>query len=178
MPFSLGRQSLAKLAQVHPDLVRVVKTAIGLSTQDFRVENGLRSDADQLAAFKAGNSKLNGIAVGQTVNGIKGTGRGNHQANLSDGLSHAVDLTPWVKGKILWAAVPGAQQWSYIYPVAAAMRSAAIAEKVTIRWGGVWDKMLNDLRDGAAALEKALGDYKVRHAGPDFVDGPHYEIKL
>ena len=42
----------------------------------------------------------------------------------------------------------------------------------------MWDRMPGDLADGAAALEKAFGGYKVRHAGPGFVDGPHCEIKL
>lgn len=178
MPFSLGQQSLTQLGQVHADLVRVVKAAIALSAQDFAVEQGLRSDADQMKAWKAGNSKLNGIAKGQTVGGVKGTGRGNHQADLTDGLSHAVDLTPWVDGMILWRAVPAAKQWNYIYPVAEAMRQAALAEKVTIRWGGVWDRMLNELDPGAAAMEQAVVDYRKRRAGKAFIDGPHYEIKF
>lgn len=178
MPFNLGQQSLTQLAKVHPDLVRVVKAAILVSAQDFTVEQGLRSDADQLAAFKRGNSKLNGIPKGQTVGGIKGTGRGNHQADLTDGLSHAVDLTPWVDGMILWRAVPAAKQWNYIYPVAAAMREAAIAQNVKIRWGGVWDMSLNELAAGAAAMEQAVVDYKKRRNGKAFIDGPHYEIKL
>ena len=43
MAFNLGAKSLSRLEGVHPDLVRVVKHAIGLSTQDFMVVEGLRS---------------------------------------------------------------------------------------------------------------------------------------
>lgn len=40
MTFKLGRVSLDRMAGVHPDLVRVVKRAIALTTVDFRVTEG------------------------------------------------------------------------------------------------------------------------------------------
>lgn len=174
--FLFGAKSLKNMVGVHPDLVRVNNHAVQVTTQDFGCECGVRSDAAQLDAFLRKASKLNGIAIGAVVNGVKGTGRGNHQINLGDGLGHAVDDVPYVGGVILWAAAPPAEQWRYIYPVADAMRAAAIAEKVRVRWGGVWDRLLNDLPAGPDALAGAVKAYQARHAGGDFLDGPHFEI--
>jgi peptidoglycan L-alanyl-D-glutamate endopeptidase CwlK len=55
---------------------------------------------------------------------------------------------------------------------------------IEIRWGGVWDRQLDDYAPKtlsspdqyAAAMKKAVYDYTVRHPGPDFIDGPHYEM--
>lgn len=190
--FSFGQSSLTAMFGVHPDLLRVNRRAISITTQDFGCTCGCRSDSAQLDAWLHHYSKLNGIAVGMTVKGIHGTGRGNHQPSLKDHLGHAVDNTPYVdvdgKSVILWSAYPltdlkgdtiagnGEKQWQCIYPVAEAMRAAAIAENVKVRWGGVWDRALNDLKPGAAGLEAELKAYEARHAGPDFIDGPHFEL--
>jgi len=175
--YLLGAQSRAHLAGVHADMVRVVDHAIQISTQDFGVAEGVRSDADQLRDWMRHTSKLNGIPVGKIRNGVHGTGRGNHQL-AADGFGHATDLVPYVNGVILWSAVPPAQQWDYIYPVAAAMHAAAIAENVDLRWGGVWDRKLRDLPGTVAGLRQSVADYCTRHPGPDFLDGPHFELVL
>lgn len=171
-----GATSLANMAGMHPDLIRVNNRAIIITAQDFGVTCGIRSDAAQLDAWLHHFSKLNGIPVGQTVKGIKGTGRGNHQIDAHDHTGHATDNTPFINGVILWSAVPPEQQWKYIYPVASAMRDAAIIEAVKLRWGGVWDRTLNDLPAGAAAMQAEVAAYTVRHKGPDFIDGPHFEL--
>ena len=46
MSFKLSNKSLNKLTNVHPDLVRVVQKAIELSTTDFSVTEGERSDTN------------------------------------------------------------------------------------------------------------------------------------
>lgn len=47
MAFRLGAQSRARLAGVHPDLVRVVERAIQLSSVDFSVLEGVRTPQRQ-----------------------------------------------------------------------------------------------------------------------------------
>jgi peptidoglycan L-alanyl-D-glutamate endopeptidase CwlK len=167
MTFVLGSQSLQRLEHVDDRIVKVAKRAITETTQDFTIETGWRSNVDQMKAFLAHTSQKNGIPEGQVMGGVKGTGMSQHQ------LGKAVDATPWVNGKILWAAVPGNKQWDYIYPVADAFRKAAIALNVKLRWGGVWDMALNDIKGD---LKAAVAAYTVRHKGPDMIDGPHFEV--
>lgn len=150
MPYALGAKSLDHLAGVHPDLARVVKRAIQLTTQDFGVHEGLRSAATQAEYFSRGVTK--------TMN--------SKHLKQPDGFSHAVDLVPYINGTLRW-------EWPLIYPVANAMRQAAAECLVAIRWGGVWDKRLSELPSG---LEGAVHAYSDRHPGPDFLDGPHYEL--
>jgi peptidoglycan L-alanyl-D-glutamate endopeptidase CwlK len=47
---------------------------------------------------------------------------------------------------------------------------------VSLTWGGVWDRRLNDLPADADGIEAAVKAYCARHPGPDFIDGPHYEL--
>jgi peptidoglycan L-alanyl-D-glutamate endopeptidase CwlK len=55
---------------------------------------------------------------------------------------------------------------------------------VGLRWGGCWDRSLDELADAAATLETApaamraaVAGYCARHLGPDFIDGPHFELR-
>lgn len=153
MTHILGAKSLANLTHVHPDLVAVVKAAIIASGQDFTVQEGLRTSARQRILVASGASKT------------------LHSKHLEqpDGYGHAVDLVPWIDGTPRW-------EWGPIYHIAAAVRDAAVALGVSIRWGGVWDRRLNDLPAGAEAIKAAVSAYCARHPGPDFIDGPHFEM--
>ncbi len=159
MSFLFGGASEANLIGVHPDLVRVARQALILSSQDFSVAEGLRSTEEEAE---------------HVANGTSHTMNSKHLLQ-GDGYGHALDLVPFVNGKTLWA-LPASVQWNFIYPVAAAVQAAAEIEKVRIRWGGCWDRQLNDLPGTVGGLKQAVADYCVRHAGPDFLDGPHYEI--
>jgi hypothetical protein len=178
---ALANASMVKTQGVHADLVRVIRAAIAIDPC-FVVGEGVRSDADQLRDWQRGASTLNGIPKGQVVNAIKGTVRGNHQVNLKDGLGHACDLPPLING-LVWGG-PNAtdnDKWEGCYQTADAMRKAAIAEKVRIRWGGQWDMVLNDLPQTPAALKKAHNDYmaafKKAYGRYPLADGPHFELK-
>lgn len=156
MPFTLGTASRRELAGVNPALVRVVERAITITKCDFTVHDGIRTMAEQRRYVAQGVSK---------------TLRSKHLQGL------AVDLVPWVGGKPRW-------WWPQIYQVAAAMRDAALDLNIPIRWGVVWDRRLNDLAPGvtdpdalAEALRKEGLAYNARHPGPDFPDGPHYELQ-
>jgi peptidoglycan L-alanyl-D-glutamate endopeptidase CwlK len=86
---------------------------------------------------------------------------------------HANDLVPYVNGQFVW-------DWEKIYHVASAMARAAkeldLLDKIC--WGGVWDKPMSAyFGDGRwAAMKAAVEAYKARHAGADFIDGPHFQI--
>lgn len=170
----MDARSESNLALVHPDLVKVIRGALQ-TPQPFIVGEGVRSAADQLRDWYRRATKLNGIPVGQFVNGVRGTGVGNHQIK-PDGFGHAVDLLPMVNGEMLWT-LPADQQWQYIYPVADVMRTAAIACNIRLRWGAVWDRCLNDLKYGGPQnMAAEVRAYELRHAGPDFLDGVHFEL--
>lgn len=152
--FELGKKSLAELDGVKPQLVRVVKRAIAISTIDFCVHDGIRTVEEQRRHVATGVSK--------TMN--------------SDHLrGEAVDLVPWIEGKPRW-------WWPPIYQIAAAMHRAATELDIELQWGCVWDRPLNRLAPGVApegladALRKEGLAYNARHPGKDFPDGPHFAL--
>ena len=108
--FVLSKKSLDRLTGVHPDLVRVVKRAIEITTVDFAVLEGVRSKARQEQLVKAGAS--------QTMNSRHITG-------------HAVDLGAYVSGSVRW-------DWPLYHKIADAMKQAAAELGVPIEWGGDW----------------------------------------
>jgi len=81
MSYKLSQKSLDKLQGVHPDLIKVVKRAIELTTVDFSVGETLRTIARQKELVAKGASK--------TMNSRHLTG-------------HAVDLYALKDGKVSW----------------------------------------------------------------------------
>lgn len=106
----MDARSELRLKGVHPDLVRVVRRAAGISGVPFIVTEGLRTKERQAALVKAGAS--------QTMNSRHLTG-------------HAVDLAAMVDGQVRW-------DWPLYDKIAAAMKAAATGEGVPIEWGGDW----------------------------------------
>lgn len=151
--YRLGARSRSELTGVHPYLIACVERAIAVTTQDFSVHDGIRSPAEQKELVARGASK--------TMN--------SRHLVQPTGYGHAVDLVPYVNGQLRW-------EWPLIYPIAAAMHSAATANAVRLRWGGVWDRWLTDLPGSEDGLKQAVQDYMARHPGSDFIDGPHFEI--
>lgn len=156
MAYSLGVKSRAELKGVHPDLVRVVERAIQITAQDFGVHDGLRTEAEQRAYVKSG--------VSQTMNSM-------HRPQ-SDGFGHAVDLVPFINGKLRW-------EWPPIYVIAAAVWKASRELGVEVRWGGAWVEM-RDIPGGTPmAMKAAVEAYGARQRAKGrkaFTDGPHFEL--
>ena len=106
----------ARLAGLHPDLVRVVERA--RLAVPFMVVEGLRTRERQ--------AKLVAIGASRTMNSRHLTG-------------HAVDLVYWLddgdgvpeNGEIRW-------DWPLARQVAAAVKAAAQEEDVALVWGGDW----------------------------------------
>lgn len=108
--FRLSARSEARLNWVHPDLVRVVRRAIEITTVDFAVLEGRRSHEKQQQLMAAGAS--------QTLNSRHLTG-------------HAVDLGAIVAGDVRW-------DWPLYNRIASAMKAAAAELGVPLEWGGDW----------------------------------------
>jgi len=110
MAFKLSKRSLVRLAGIHPDLVKVVKRAIEITTVDFAVLEGLRSPERQQELVKSGAST---------------TLRSRHLTG------HAVDLGAFVDGAVRW-------DWPLYYKIAKAVKQAAKELNIPIEWGGDW----------------------------------------
>jgi peptidoglycan LD-endopeptidase CwlK len=159
MPFVLGSKSLSNMAGLHPNLVKVVKLAITLTDVDFGLANkSARTAEEQNALFKKGVTKMDGYKK-----------KSNHQLK-ADGFGYAVDLTPWINGN--WDF----NDWNQYYPVASAMSKAAKKLGIKIKWGGNWMETMDQYGSEVSDMKAAVERYKVKHPGPDFIDGPHFEL--
>ena len=148
--FVLGPKSTRKLGQVNSDLQAIVRRAINLTAQDFTVFEGLRTIERQRQLVATGMSK---------------TLKSKHL----DG--NAVDLVPWINGVATW-------DWDGCRKIAIAMGTAARELNLDHRlvWGAVWDYPMSNYAYDPQHIRAAMEEYKTRHAGPDFVDGPHYQL--
>lgn len=108
--FYLSQRSKNNLEGVHPDLVKVVKRAIKLTSVDFVVTEGLRTMARQRQLKDAGASR--------TLNSRHITG-------------HAVDVAALVGRQVRW-------DWPLYHRIADAFKQAAAELGVPIVWGGDW----------------------------------------
>jgi peptidoglycan L-alanyl-D-glutamate endopeptidase CwlK len=154
MTFVLGLQSRKELLHVLPQIVNCVELAITKTQTDFRVNQGLRTLAEQKHAVASGNSR---------------TMKSRHLMQ-PDGYAHAVDLVAIVNGKVSW-------QFKYYANIAFAMDMAATELKIAnhIRWGCAWDRVLSDFGGSASAYLLEARAYSKRHAGSDLLDAPHFE---
>lgn len=151
MGYTLSHKSEIMMRGVKPALVAVVRRAIELTTRDFKVGEGLRSQERQFMLAAQGDNT-------RTKNSKHLTG-------------DAVDLWALVDNSVTW-------DWEEYYKIAGAMRQSAQELDTRIRWGGVWDRLLNDL---SGNLEDEVKKYKIRFKKlhPDLsilLDGPHFEL--
>ncbi len=154
MTYRLGRHSLRELDLVHPNLVRVVNRAITTTEQDFTVFDGIRGIPEQREYVRRG--------VSQTM-------KSKHLPQ-EDGHGHAVDLVPYINGKLRW-------EHNACYIIARAMQQAARDEGVKIRWGGAWARLDTHQKDPKLMVKEYIHK-RMRQSRPVFIDAPHYEIVL
>jgi peptidoglycan LD-endopeptidase CwlK len=122
MAYKLGNRSLDNLANVHPELVKIVQRAIELTKQDFLVLEGVRTPARQKELYAQGRTRP-GRKVTWTLNS-------NHFINKATGFGHAVDIVPW---PIDWSDTKKFDEMSK------AMFAAAKEQGTGLRWGADWD---------------------------------------
>lgn len=163
MTYSLGQRSRDNLRGVHPDLIRIIEGAIVSTTVDFGVAGkAVRTAEEQNALFKLGRSQKDGYKS-----------KSNHQPH-ADGLGHAVDLTPYVGGMFITTE----KAWDYYPSIASAMSYSAKALGLAgrLRWGCNWLEYMSQYGSTALDMKAAIDRYKMAHPGPDFIDGPHFEL--
>lgn len=113
MPRLTTTKDMLKLKGTNTTLQRIVTRALWLSSVDFIIVQGLRSDAEEWRLVKEGKSK--------TLDSRHITG-------------HAVDLAAKVNGEITW-------ELKWYGHVAAAMAAAALELSQPVRWGGTWKEL-------------------------------------
>lgn len=155
MNFRLGTISQSRLIDVQVDLARCVRKAIELTEQDFQVFEGLR-ELDRQRELVA-----------------RGASRTLDSYHLRDGhgVGHAVDLVPFIGGKVQWQDEP-------CLAVTRAMHRAAKMFGVPVTWGAVWDLELTKLN--ADDLDGEIDSYVARHVKDHgrkpLVDRPHFQV--
>jgi peptidoglycan L-alanyl-D-glutamate endopeptidase CwlK len=143
MTFTLSAKSVERLEGVHPSLVKVVETAISLSSQDFMVVEGVRSRDAMCVNWGKGRTTAQCTTVGvpavyakpdlAKVTWLADPFRSNHRI-MPDGFGHAVDLGALVDG-----VYDGEHQAPYD-AIAVAMFKAASQLGLHVRWGADWDE--------------------------------------
>lgn len=136
-PWRLSTRSRQRLHGVHENLVHVIEEALRISPIDITVLEGLRSRARQAELLRQGAT--------WTMESRHLTG-------------DAVDLAPLLGDEIRW-------DWPLYLRLANAMRRAAAAVQVPVRWGGTWKRIDTLTRDLVAA--------DLHQVKPD---GPHFEL--
>lgn len=134
--FRFSALSLQRLSGVSTQLVNVVHRALELSQVDFMVVEGFRTMTRQRELYAQGRTEP-GKIVTWTLQSKHCQGK-------------AVDLAPWVGGKICW-------DLDKMRLVKDAMFAAAQEQGVRIRWGRDWNQN---------GVEGEKGEY----------DGPHFEL--
>ena len=162
--FVFGKTSLAQIEKLRPELKEVITLALEKSPVDYGVLplGGARTPEHQRELWLQGRFGHPGKIV-TDKDGFDQ--KSNHQIK-EDGFGYAVDVVPYLGGQYSWA-------WVWFYPMIAAIGAVAREKGVSIRWGGVWDKKLEDL--DLTKLETEVSAYCKRHPGPDHIDGPHLE---
>lgn len=139
MTFSFGKTSTKRLIGVHPYLVECCLLSIEKSEVDFAVVAGVRTLEEQVRLYAKGRTTKQMRAAGiYDVEGqpnervVTWTLNSNHFVRPSSGFGHAVDLAPWVGGKIVW------EPWKLFRQIADVMLETAADLHIPLTWGGTW----------------------------------------
>lgn len=127
-----SQRSRDNLNGVHPTLVAVLNRAIINTPVDFTVTEGVRETEEQKALYQIGRR---GIKGERTVTDKDGVRRKSNHQRKGDNLGHAVDLYPYVGGKL---RVTGPEVAGYLSTIALHIKAVAKEMGVKIIWGGDW----------------------------------------
>jgi peptidoglycan L-alanyl-D-glutamate endopeptidase CwlK len=149
MPFRLSSRSEKRLGGVKPELTRIVRRAINITTIDFGVTCGLRTIEEQRELVARGAS--------QTLASKHLTG-------------DAVDVVAYLGSRISW-------ENSLYDNIADAFKAAAIEENVPLRWGAAWH--IPDICQWDGSMQDAMNSYidlRRSQGRRPFIDSPHFEL--
>lgn len=134
--YKLSQVSLNRLATVKPPLQEVVKRAIEISEVDFGVGQANRTRDDQMKLYGQGRSASQMAAAGLNPGYAKPSmPKVTWTMNSKHIGGNAVDLVPYINGKVEWDNNGKLGLWPKI---AKAMKTAADELDVKIIWGGDW----------------------------------------
>lgn len=153
MSYRLSKRSLERLEPLHPSLVRCVHHAITVSQVDFAVFETLRTKETQAEYVRR--------KVSWTMD--------SKHLMQADGFAHAVDLVPYIGGKLRWEHEP-------CKDIADAMKIAAVKYSVPIRWGGAWHVNLTEYAGDAADAQLNYIQTRIHQRRKYTLDGPHFEL--
>lgn len=134
MEFHYGKQSMANLATVHSDLEMVMEDALDTGIMDISVIEGHREWARQDRYFILEKSKVRWP-----------------DSKHNKMPSEAVDVAPYINGKVSWNRL-------HCCVLAGIILACAAKRGIKLRWGGNWDM------DGEPITDQ------------DFQDLVHYEL--
>ena len=117
--FNFGKRSKEKLEQVIEPLKKTAIAALSLNLMDFSVIEGIRSKEKQDEYFKSGKSKLKWP-------------NSSHNVKSPNEKSRAMDIVPFVNGKISWKK-------EHCLVLAGIILATGKILGYDIRWGGNWD---------------------------------------
>jgi peptidoglycan L-alanyl-D-glutamate endopeptidase CwlK len=147
----MDRLLTAKINGVDHRLILVMQHAELRLPFNLRIIEGLRSKARQSSLVAAGASLIS-------------------NSRHLDG--RAIDVAPVICGQVSW-------DWHYFYQIAAAVHIETAKMGLKLVWGGVWDRLLTDLKaddlDGEVAAYVARRK-KIRPGRRVLTDGPHFEL--
>lgn len=128
--YQFGKKSLKNLEKIHPNLVKIMTESIKTSPYDFSIVDGVRTVERQQALYSKGRENPGAIVT--NADGI--IHKSNHQIK-SDGYAYAVDLSPYIDGKIRTGYDKYKTEFKEI-----AEHILKTAEKFNIHiiWGGHW----------------------------------------
>ena len=130
--FNFSNKSKEKLRTVHGNLCEVCKRALSYGVMDFTIVQGVRSQAEQDKYYELGTSKVKWP-------------NSKHNVRDEGELAKAVDIAPFVNGKISWKI-------EHCLVLAGLVLGAAAELGVDIRWGGNWDM------DGEVVTDQSFDD--------------------
>lgn len=125
--YQFSERSKKNLEGLHPTLKKLMQLSIGNSPIDFTVVHGVRTAEEQKALYEQGRT-----VPGSIVTNFDGyTKQSNHQIK-EDGFGYAVDIYPFVDGKV---QVNDAKS---LIRISEHIKAVARLNGIKIEWGGDW----------------------------------------
>lgn len=123
-------------------MVKVMNAAIISPPFDFTVIEGLRTDKTQQTYYTWGRTVVNpntGPQPGKPFGAINtqrdGVKKRSEHQRKADGYGHAVDICPFINGKLDWDNVAAFKA------LAVHIKAVAKGLGIAIEWGGDWAKL-------------------------------------
>lgn len=127
---NFSKRSEDNLRGVHPKLAAVLRAAIKDTPVDFTITEGVRTVERQQQLYAQGRT-----TAGPIVTHTDGVAKKSNHQPKADGYGYAVDLYPYVGGKV---QVHDESVPSWLRRIARHIQHHAQAHGVTVQWGGDW----------------------------------------